>query len=170
MHRPTAAAAGEHRTGAGGSCTVPAEEGRHTGPEAGAGAGASRIDSEREVARRMTGPEASRTGRVGVAGSHSSVEAGESHMGPEGGRQSLEGRCMTGWPGIRLAGAHTPGVVDTHPVAVHRAVGPRPAGAHTGAAAGTRPDPAGRHTGTANFVSRIGDSLEDLIYELKMVV
>jgi len=62
---------------------------------------------------------------------------------------------MTRRPGIHLAGADTAGVADTHPVAVHRTAGSRPAGFHTGAAAGTRPGPAGQHTRTANFASRI---------------
>lgn len=88
MRRPIVAA-GERRSGAGASRTVPVEEEHHTGP-AGAGAGASRIDLEREVARRMTGVEASRTGLVGVARRHSPVEAGASRMGLEGGRHSLE--------------------------------------------------------------------------------
>ena len=89
-----------------------------------------------------------------MAGSHSPVEAGETHTGSERGRHSLEEYRMRRWPGIRPAAADKVGVVESHPVAVHRAAGSRPAGVDTGAAAGTRPDPAGRHTGMANLASR----------------
>ena len=123
--------------------TVPAEEEHHIGP-AGAGPGGSRIELEREVARRM-------------AGSHSLVEAGENRTGkgPEKGRHILGEWCTARRPGIRPAGADTAGAPDTHPVAVHRAAGSRPAGIDTGAAAAARPDPARRHIGTANLASRI---------------
>jgi len=110
-----------------------------------AGPGASRHDIglEWEAARG----EAGRAGLVEAEGSHRNpAEAGARRMSQEVGlRYSLE-EYWVARHGTRLPRK------DSH---LRKAADPRPAGADTGAAAGTRPGHAGRHTRTANLASRI---------------